>query len=179
MSRMWIFSSVAILSLLFAVPSQAQNFCVGLCRTDCTIVTSDALATLNAAVGLNPEDCGTTTTTLPSATTTTTTTTTTLPSLEEACLESLCATNEVLEQNCELFLTTCLGAANEGSEDECAAGALWICNGGICGRDLCSEDETLAQACSVFMMDCLAAADSQADIEGCFGVGLFKCGDLF
>jgi hypothetical protein len=68
---------------LFVGPAQAQDFCLDLC-TDCSITATDALAALNAAVGLNPAMCmGSTTTTTVEATTTTTTlastTTTTMP----------------------------------------------------------------------------------------------------
>ncbi len=175
---------------LFVGPAQAQDFCLDLCVDEsvCTITATDALAALNAAVGLNPAMCevptttlpgttSTTTTTLPATTSTTTTsstTTTTIP-IGGECDSQLCAADEALSQECTMFLTTCLDLVLEGSEDECAAGALWICAGGICGRDACAVNEAQAQECRDFLGPCLDAADSQPDIEGCIGAALFKC----
>ena len=63
---------------LFVGPAQAQDFCADLCPTSCTLTATDALAVLNAAVGLDPGMCGSsTTTTLPGTTSTTTTSSTT------------------------------------------------------------------------------------------------------
>jgi hypothetical protein len=72
-------------------------------------------------------------------------------------------------------LIACLELANEGSEDECAAGGLWICGGGVCGRDACADNAAQAQECIDFLEPCLEAATSQPDIEGCIGTALFKC----
>jgi hypothetical protein len=73
-------------------------------------------------------------------------------------------------------LGTCLALEEGFNEDECAAGALWICGGGVCGREACAENEAQAQECRDFLGPCLTdAADSQPDIEGCIGAALFKC----
>ena len=163
---------------LFIGPAQAQDFCLDLCVDTCTITATDALAALNAAVGLNPAMCfPSTTTTLPGTTSTTTTsstTTTTIPAGGE-CDSQLCADDQALSQQCTTFLTNCLEVANEGSEDECAAGALWICEGGVCGREACATNEAQAQECTDFLEPCLESATSQPDIEGCIGTALFKC----
>jgi hypothetical protein len=158
--------------LLFVGPAQAQDFCLDLC-TDCTIFSSDALAALNAAVGLNPQNCtGTTTTTLSGPTTTTTT----LPNTSEVCQEALCAVDSQLEQRCDSFLTECLALADDTSEDECLAASLWLCNGGICGRQECAASDAKMQECRDAFDPCMEAAENRYDIEQCVAVAVLQCG---
>ena len=184
---------IATLSVLlvFSTPVGAQDFCLDLCVDGCMITATDALAALNAAVGLNPEMCmpsttvtvmastttSTTSTTEAASTTTSTTTSTTLPSVGEACNVSLCVEDQDLQQDCETWLTACLAAGEEGDEDECILGAGFICQGGACGRELCAEDAGLAQECRDFLTACLAGADKDSDVEACVAVALFKCGE--
>ena len=126
----------------------------------------------------------TTTTTLPPTTTTTmaptttttmaSTTTTTLPP-SSACEEQLCAVDETLAQQCATFFEVCLAQAGEGSEDECAGGALFICEGGACGQDLCAVNDDLAQECRTFLDECLMAASTDVEVEYCVGAAIIKC----
>jgi len=92
----------------------------------------------------------------------------------DACHEQLCANDEMLAQQCEAFLEACL-LAEPAHEDECAGGALFICEGGACGQDGCANDEMLAQECRDFLGPCLAAADKDNDVEACIAVAIFKC----
>ena len=128
---------------LFVGPAQAQDFCADLCPTSCTLTATDALAVLNAAVGLDPGMCGssttsttTTTTTSTTSTTsttvpdTTTTTTTTMPT--GGCTEGELCCIEVCVDN-KNFMTICLNEYNncisigELTEPQCRTLAQETC----------------------------------------------------
>ena len=132
---------------LFVGPAQAQDFCADLCPTSCTLTATDALAVLNAAVGLDPGMCGssttstTTTTTTSTTTTTTSTTSTTVPDTTTTttttmptggCTEGELCCIEVCVNN-KNFMTICLNEYNdcinigEFTEPQCRTFAQETC----------------------------------------------------
>jgi hypothetical protein len=114
---------------LFVGSAQAQDFCVDLCPTSCTLTATDALAVLNAAVGLDPGMCGSSTTSTSTTTTTTstttsttsttsttvpdtTTTTTTMPTGEcnsgDPCCVEFCINHEDVRNACLVDYNECI-----------------------------------------------------------------------
>jgi hypothetical protein len=97
------------------------------------------------------------------------------------CDIGLCAADDELAEKCRSFVDFCLEVEDE---DECAGGALLICEGGppddvnpgnVCDRDLCADNTELADKCMNFFAACLANSIGERE---CLGGAFLICGEL-
>ena len=97
------------------------------------------------------------------------------------CNETYCSSDPAVNEQCSTFYTACLIDEPDLNSEECAAGALGVCQepgdpSSFCNDTYCSDDAAVNEDCSAFYHACLEE-NLDANSEECAAGALGVCWD--